>query len=127
MPSFIPTPTSTPVFCFESLIILLSSYLFASVAVFCCGILALLLPLSVLSPPLPLESSPLRTFKQSLSDESRPRRSTNSAKLFCLFLAFGAYNPDDNNKSYNPTDNNKRKRGFDSVFINSCPLASNHN
>lgn len=47
-----------------------------------------LLP-SVLGPTLPLGSSTLQILKQSLSDEPWPHMLTNSANLFCSFLAFG--------------------------------------
>ena len=85
-----------------------------------------MLPLPVLDPPFFLEPSPLRTFKRSLSDKPQLRASTSPAKLFCLFPTLGALNLDNNNGLYNPTNKNKRKRGFDTAFINSCPLAGNH-
>ena len=82
--------------------------------------------LPMLGPPLLLGPSPLRIFKQSLSDKPRPRVSTSLAKPLCVLPAFSALNPDNNNGSYNPIDKNECKRGFDIAFINSRPLAGNH-
>ena len=156
LPSLITTPIPAPIFCSESPAVLSSCRIpalvsrlgfsavmlscclpvlagsadlssFCHTPVFCCRIPALLLPLpSVLSPPFILESSPFRTFKRSLSDEPWPRVLSSPAKPLRLFLAFDTYNPDDNNGSYNSTNNNERKRGFNTTFINSRPLAGNH-
>ena len=52
--------------------------------------------------------------------------SSSPAKPLCLFSTLGALNPDNNNGSYNPTDKNKRKQSFNTVFINTCLLAGNH-
>lgn len=148
-----PALITIPISCFESSTIMLSSYMptpvfylgslvllsfhymstpAASLAlslprhtfVSCCGISALLLLLFLLSPPLSLRSSLLRTFKQSLSDEPWPWVLTSLIKLFCPFLAFGAYNPDNNNGLHNLTNINKLKRNFNTTFINSCLLTS---
>lgn len=92
--------------CLRSPAILLSCHTF----VFCCKIPALLLLLpSMLNPPLLFRSSPLKTFKRFLSNEPWPHVSTSFAKHLCLFLALGAYNPDNNNSLHNSTYNNKRK------------------
>ena len=85
-----------------------------------------MLPFLVLGLSLPLGPSPLKTFKRSLLDKPWSHMSTSSAKPLCPFPALGPQNPDNNNGSYNPTNKNKRKRGFDITFINSCPLAGNH-
>ena len=127
MPALVPTlmPAPVPAFfsCPGSFVVLSSDCLPALAAV---SRRALMSPLPVLGPPLLLGPSPLRTFKQSLSDEPRPRVSTSPAKLLHPFPALGALNPNDNNGSYNPTDKNKCKRGFDIAFISSRPLAGNH-
>lgn len=92
--------------CLGSPAILLSCHTF----VFCCKIPAFLLLLpSMLNPPLLFRSSPLKTFKRFLSNEPWPHVSTSFAKHLCLFLALGAYNPDNNNSLHNSTNNNKRK------------------
>lgn len=132
--TLVPTLVSCP----GSLAVFLSSYvpvLVASAAFFlpyhiivsCCGILALLLPLFVLLPLLHLELSPLKIFKPFLSNKFWPNMSTSLTKLLCFCLALGAYNSDNYNSLYNLTNNNERKRDFNTVFINSCPLANNHN
>lgn len=92
-----------------------------------CRIPALLAPLSVLGPFFLLGFSPIRIFQWSLSDGPWLRMSTSVAKRLCLFSAFGAYNPDNNNSLYNLTNTNKCKRSFDTTFINSRPLTGNHN
>ena len=80
---------------------------------------ALLLSLlSVLGLPLLLQFLSIKIFKQFLSDKPWLCVSTSAAKPFCPFLAFGAYNP---------TNNNERKRGFNTAFINSYSLAHNYN
>ena len=118
-PAPLPVPLSFP----GSPVVSLSGHMPAPAAV-SCG--ALMLPLLVLGSSLPLGPSPLRTFKWSLSDEPRPRMSTSPAKSLRLFLALSVLNPDNNNGLYNPIDKNERKRGFDTAFINSRPLAGNH-
>ena len=52
--------------------------------------------------------------------------SNSLAKPLCPFLALDALNPDNNNGLYNLINKNERKRGFDTAFINSRPLAGNH-
>lgn len=92
-----------------------------------CVILALLLPPpNALSSPLLLGFLPLRIFKRFLSDAPRPYMSTSPAKLLYLFPAFGTYNSSNNNDFYNPTNNNERKWDFNTIFINPCLLAGNH-
>lgn len=49
------------------------------------------------------------------------------AKLFGLFWAFGKYNLNNNNGLHNPTNTKKFKWGFDTMFMNICLLAGNHN
>lgn len=97
---------------------LLSSRLMPAPVISCYRILAFLLLFPVLGPPLSLKSSPLRTFKQTLSDKPLPCTSTSCAKPLRMFLALSLYNP---------TNNNKGKRNFDTALINSYLLASNHN
>ena len=95
--------------------------------VFCCEILAFLsLFFSILSSTLFLRSLSLRTFKRFLLDEPQLYILTTLTKPLHLFLALGAYNPDNNNGLYNPTNNNKCIWDFDIAFINSHPLAGNH-
>ena len=118
-----PAPMPAPFSCPGSPIILSSSCVPAPAAV---SRRALMLPLPVLGRLLPLRPLPLRTFKQSLSDELWPHVLTSLAKPFCLFPALSVVNPDNNNGLYNPTNKNKHKRGFDTAFINSRPLAGNH-
>lgn len=93
---------------------------------FCCRILAPLLSLLVLGLFLFFGSSTFKTFKQSLSIEPWPYGLTSFAKFFHLFLALGTYNLNNNNNLHNLTNTNKLKRGFNTPFINSRPLASNH-
>ena len=74
-----------------------------------------LTPLSMLGPTPPhLASTAARTFEQAFSDELLCR-STSPAEFFCPFLPLGLL--------LKKTD---RKRTFDTAFINSRPLASNH-
>ena len=114
MPAFVPALVPVLISRPRSLALLSSCH--ASIS--CYGILALLLLLlTMLGLLLFLGFSPLRTFKQSLLDKPSPRVSTSPAKFFCLFLALGAYNS---------TNTNERKWGFDTIFINSCLLAGNH-
>lgn len=110
------SPCSALGFCLRSPALLSSHRLLAPVVSYY-WISALLLPLPIYDLPLLLESLPLRIFKQSLYDEPWPRISTSLAKPLHLFPTFG---------SYNLTNNNERKRNFDTTFINSRPLASNH-
>ena len=130
VPAFMPASISTPMpaafSCLGSPVVLLSSRVSVPAAVSCRRIPALMSPLLVLGPPLPFKPLLLKTFKQFLSDEPQPRMSTSPVKPFCLFLAFGTANLDDNNSLYNLTNNNKRKRGFNTLFINSRLLADNH-
>lgn len=130
---YVPIPVS----CSRSSTVLLSCYIPTLVAsaifsLLChasisqCRISALLLLLPVLGLPLPLRSLSLKTFKQSLLDELQPYMSTSPAKPLCPFPALGIYNLDNNNSLYNPINSNKLKRSFDTVFINSCLLAGNH-
>ena len=121
MPALMPAPVPAPLSCSRSPVVLSSSCVPAPVVV---SRQALMLPLSVLGLPLFLGSLPLKTFKQSLSDKSRLRVSTSPTKLLRPFPALGALNPDNHNGLYNPSNNNKRKRGFDTAFINSRPLAA---
>ena len=88
---------------------------------------AFMSPLSVLGLLLLFEPSPLRIFNRSLSDEPWPHVLTSLAKPFCAFPALSTLNPDNNNGLYNPTDKSKHKWVFNTAFINSCPLANNHN
>ena len=127
MPAFILIFVSAPFSRPGSPVILLSGYVPAPATVFCCGILAFLLPLPVLGPSLPLGLLLLRTFKQSLSNKPQPRILTSHTELFHPFLALDMLNFDNNNNLYNPTNNNKRKRDFNTAFINSRPLAGNYN
>ena len=122
MSAFVPTSLSY----LGSPIIFLSSHMPAPAAISRNGISALMLPLSVFGQPLLFGSLSLRTFKQSLLDKPRPRMLTSPAKLFCLFPTFGALNLDNKNGLYNLINHNKRKWDFDIAFINSCPLAGNH-
>ena len=130
VPAFVPAPVPTPVPAFfsrpESPVLLSSSCVPALAAVSCCGIPVFMLPFHVFGLPLLLGPLFLKTFKQSLLDEPQPCVSTSLAKPFCPFLALGVLNPDNNNGCYNLTNHNKRKWGFDTTFINSRPLASNH-
>lgn len=137
IPALLPALVLSPVFLLRSSAILLSCHMSISVksAVFFLpcyaldsrrGILALQLPLPIFSLLFLLGSSTLKTFKQSLSNKSRPHISASPTKTLCLFLALGVYNLDNNNGLYNPTNNIKHKRDFDTMFINYCPLASNH-
>ena len=119
LPTPVPAPLSRP----GSPVVLSSGRVPAPAAV---SRQALMSPLPMLGPPLPLGPSSLRTFKQSLSDEPWPCVSTSPAKLFRPFPALDALNPDNNNGSYNPTDKSERKRGFNTTFINSRPLTGNH-
>lgn len=124
VPAFVPVaPMSASFSCLGSPVNFLSGRVPALVAVSC---RAFMPPVSVLSPFLPLRPLPLRTFKQSLSDEPRPRVSISPAKPLCPFLALGALDLYNNNGLYNPTNKNNRKRDFDIVFINSCLLANKH-
>ena len=52
--------------------------------------------------------------------------SVSPVKPLCPFPALGALNLDNNNGLYNSTNKNKCKQGFNTAFIKSCPLASNH-
>ena len=124
VPAPVPTPVPAPVSRPRSPVVSLSGRVPAPAVV---SRQALMLPLSVLGPPLPLGYSPLRTFKQSLSDEPRPRVSTGPVKPLRPFPALSTLNPNNNNGSYNPTNKNERKRSFDIAFLNSCSLAGNHN
>lgn len=91
-----------------------------------CRISALLLLLPIFGSSPFLGSLPLKTFKQFLSYKFWLYMSTSLAMLLCLFPALGVYNLDDNNCLYNLINNNKRKRSFDTMFINSHPLANNY-
>lgn len=141
MPTLIPTSLLvfilTLVFCPESFAVLLFCYvpnpaisaafsLPCHTFVFCYGILALLLPLFMLSLLLFLGFLTLKILKWFLSNEPWPCMLTSPAKPLYQFLALGVYNSDNNNGLYNLTNNNKRKRSFDTTFINSCLLAGNH-
>ena len=126
VPTLIPTFVPASLSHFRSFVILLSGHMPAPATVSCCGIPALILLLPVLGPSLLLRPSLFRILKQSLSDEPWPRVSTSPAKSLCAFPALGALNLDNNNGLYNSTNNNKPKQGFDITFINSCPLAGNH-
>ena len=128
---------STSISSCESLAIFLSCHLsvpaasatlssFCHALVFCSGISVLLLLFSVLSACLFLGFSLFKTLKRFLLDKLWPYMLTSRTKFFCLFQALGTYNPDNNNGLYNPTNTNKLKRGFDTPFINSRPLAVNH-
>ena len=123
VPAPIPTPVPAPLSCLGSFVVLSSSCIPTLAAV---SHQTLMLPLPMLGLPLFLRSSLLRTFKQFLSDKRWLPMSTSSAKLFCRFSTLDALNLEDNNSSYNPTNKNKRKRGFDTTFINSCPLTGNY-
>ena len=115
LPTFVLAPVPALVSRPRSFVVLLSRH----ASVFYRRIPTLLLPfLSMLGPLFFLGSSPLRIFKRFLLDKPRPRILTSPAKPLCLFLALDAYNL---------TDNNKRKWDFDTAFINSRPLAGNHN
>lgn len=134
-PVFMPAPVSHPespavlLFCCMSapaISALFSSPRYALIS--CCGILALLLLLpSIFGPPLCLISSSLKTLNQFLLNELQLHVSTSLKKFFYLFLAFRAYNLNNNNGLYNRINNNKRKWGFNTAFINSYPLVGNHN
>ena len=134
MPTLVLAPMLTLVlasmpallFHLRSPIVLLFRRVPALAAVSRCEIPALMLPHLMLGPLLPLRLAPLRIFQQSLSNKPWPYVLTSPTKPLCLFLAFGTLNPDNNNGLYNPTNNNKCKRGFDTTFINSRPLAGNH-
>lgn len=136
--TLVAAPIPAPISFLESPA-LLSSYLMPVLTAFaalflshytpvsCRETLALLLPLFVLSPPLFLGFWLFKTFKQSLWDKLWSHVSTSSIKPLYLFSTLGTYNLDNNNSLYNPINNNKRKRGFNTLFINSCLLANNHN
>lgn len=121
VPAFMPTFVLAPIFCLKSPAVLLSYCLLTLAAskdfsspchilVFCCGIPALRLQLSIVyGLPLLFISSPLKPFKQSLSDEPQTHISISPAKPLCLFPAFSVYNLDNNNGFYNPNNNNKCK------------------
>ena len=137
MPVFVSAHLFTPVSCLGSCVVLSSGcmpvpavcvafFLSCHAFVSCCGISALLSSLLLLSPRFSLGLSYLRTFQQFFSDEPWPHVSISPTKSLCLFRALGVYNPDNDNGLYNPTNNNKYKWGFNTIFINSCPLASNH-
>ena len=130
MPALMPTLVLTlmPAFLSHlgSPVVLSSNCVPTPTAVFYYGIPALMSPLFVIDPPLLFGPLSFRTFKQFLSDEPWPRMSTRPAKPLCLFPALGALNLNNNNGSYNPTNHNKCKRGFNTAFINSHPLAGNH-
>lgn len=114
LPALVPTLLPAPISCPRSPAILLCLYALVS----CCGIPALLsLLFSVIGPPFSLGSSLFRTFKQSLSDEPKPCVSTRPAKSLYPFPALGVYNL---------TNNNLRKRGSDTILINSYLLVGNH-
>ena len=123
MPVLTPAPLPTPLSRPRSPVVLLSGCMPAPTAVSCQAFMS---PLLMLSLPLCLELSPLRTFKQSLSDKPWPRVSTSLSKPFYLFSALGALNPNNISGSYNPINKNKRKWGFNTAFINSRLLAGNH-
>lgn len=80
----------------------------------------------MLGLPLLLGFSLLKKFKQFLSNEPWLCVSTSLAKPLCPFLTFGIYNSNNNNGLQNPTNTNKFKQDFDILFINSHPLAGNH-
>ena len=102
VPVFVLAPMPAPLpalfSCLGSPVVLLSGCVPALAAVSC---QALIFPFPVLGLLLPLGPSILRIFKQSLSDEPRPRVSTSLAKPLCPFPAFSALNPDNNNGVYN--------------------------
>ena len=115
MPVFVLVPLPALVYCPESPAV----WSFYHIRVFRYKISVLLFPLpSILGLSLFLRSSPLRIIKRFLSDEPWPHMSTSPEKPLCLFSALGMYNS---------TDNNKCNRGFNTAFINSHPLTSNHN
>ena len=116
MPAPLLAPMPTPFSRSGSFVVLSSGCVPAPATISC---RALMSPFLVLGLSLPLGPSPLRTFKQSLSDEPWPCVSTSPAKPLHPFPALGALNPDNNNASYNPTDKYKCKWGFDTAFINS--------
>ena len=93
--AFVPTLFS----CSGSSVVSSSGFVPAPAAISC---QALMSPFPVLGSSLSLVPSPLRTFKQFLSDKPRLRVLTSSAKPFCPFPALGALNPKNNNGSYNP-------------------------
>ena len=127
VPTPVPAPVPAPFFCPRSSVVLSSDHLPALATISRCRIPTFMLPLSVFDSPLPLRPLFLRTFKQFLLDEPRPRVSISFTKPFHLFPAFGALNPNNNNRLYNPTNKNKCKQGFDTAFINFRLLANNHN
>lgn len=81
----------------------------------------------MLGLPLFLGYLPFKTPKQFLSDEPWLRVSISPTKPFYLFPTLDAYNSNNNNSLYNSINNNKRKQGFNTTFMNSCPLANNYN